>query len=92
MRIPRTSRYKAIMKTFAERLRKAREDNGFKSAQQFAGVLGLEPHAYRKYERGHSEPNFEVLVRICEVLKVTPNYLLPMAKGNEDSRAHIRAA
>jgi transcriptional regulator with XRE-family HTH domain len=67
------------MKTFGSRLKAAREQAGFKSAQQFAGVLGLEPHAYRKYERGQSEPNFDVLTRICELLQVTPNHLLPVA-------------
>lgn len=72
-----TSRYKQIMKTFAARLKAAREKAGFASAQQFAGAIGVEPHTYRKYERGQSEPNFETLARICEVLDVTPNHLLP---------------
>jgi len=76
---PGTSRYKAIMKTFAERLRTAREDAGYKSAAALAGVLGMEEATYRKYERGHSEPNYETLVRICELLDITPNHLLPMA-------------
>ena len=70
-------RYSQIMKTFSTRLQRAREKAGYASAQQFAGVLGLEPHTYRKYERGQSEPNFEVLVRICELLDITPNHLLP---------------
>lgn len=69
------------MKTFAERLRKAREAGGYKSAAAFAGVLSLEEATYRKYERGASEPNYDTLVRICELLDVTPNHLLPMAKG-----------
>lgn len=76
-----TSRHVAIMKTFGTRLRKAREEAGFESAQQFAGVLGVEPHRYRKYERGEAEPNFEVLTRLCELLSVTPNHLLPAAAG-----------
>lgn len=74
-----TQRYVAIMKTFSSQLRKARAAAGFKSAQQFAGTLGMEPHAYRKYERGESEPNYETLTRICELLKITPNDLLPLA-------------
>lgn len=64
------------MKTFAERLKAAREKH-YESAQQFAQVLGMEPHAYRKYERGQSEPNFETLTRICELLELTANDLLP---------------
>lgn len=76
------SRYKQIMKTFGDRLKIARTEAGYESAQKFAGVLGLEPHTYRKYERGQSEPNYETLTRICELLSVTPNHLLPVAAKN----------
>ena len=80
--IPRmtTSRHDQIMKTFAKRLKAARERAGFKSAQRFAGQLGMEPHSYRKYERGTAEPNFERLVQICEVLEIETSYLLPISK------------
>jgi len=67
------------MRTFGQRLKEARENAGYKSAQQFAGVLDLEPHTYRKYERGQAEPNFDTLTRMCELLGVTPNHLLPLA-------------
>jgi transcriptional regulator with XRE-family HTH domain len=82
---PRSTRHKAIMKTFAQRLKSAREEAGFESAQGFAGVLGLEPHTYRKYERAQSEPTLETLVRICELLNVDANYLLP-ATSRKQSR------
>lgn len=65
------------MRTFATRLRAARKAAGFSSAQRFAGVLGMEPPTYRKYERGQSEPNFEVLMRICDLLNVDAGHLLP---------------
>lgn len=68
------------MRTFSQRLKKAREAAGYVSAQSFAGVLGLEPHAYRKYERGQSKPTLETLVRICELLEIDANYLLPAAQ------------
>ncbi len=84
--------HKQIMKTFSARLRSAREEAGFKSAQQFAGVLGLEPHAYRKYERGQSEPNFETLTRICEILNITPNHLLPLAAAGRQERGNSQTA
>ena len=71
------TRYEKILKVFAKELRKARLRAGFRSAQGFAEKIGLEPHTYRKYERGNTHPNFEVLVRICENLGVTPNDLLP---------------
>ena len=66
------------MKTFGKRLKAARASAGFKSAQKFAHSMGLEPHSYRKYERGQAEPNFETLMRICELLKVETSYLLPV--------------
>ena len=67
---------------FGERLRTAREEAGFKSAAQFARVLGIEEHAYRKYERGQAECTFETLSRICDLLGITPNYLFPHAGKN----------
>lgn len=66
------------MKTFSQRLKQARETAGYESAQRFAGVLNVEPHAYRMYERGQREPPFETLVRICELLNVDANFLLPL--------------
>jgi transcriptional regulator with XRE-family HTH domain len=81
------SRYKAIMKTFGTRLKQARSNAGYRSAQQFAGVLALEAHTYRKYERGQAEPNYETLTRICALLDVTPNDLLPLAAKGKLGRA-----
>ena len=86
-KLPKTSRYRAIMKTFAERLRKAREDAGYKSAASLAGVLGIEEATYRKYERGQSEPTFDTIVRVCEVLEITPNHLFPMVKGKTGKKS-----
>ena len=82
-----TSRHSKIMKTFSRRLKEARERASYDSAAKFAAVLGMEPHTYRKYERGQSEPNLETLTRICELLEVTPNYLLPMAAGEARGKA-----
>ena len=79
------TRYAQIMRTFAARLRTAREAAGYVSAQRFAALLGVEPHTYRKYERGDSEPNFDVLLRICELLDVEASYLLPVKKGGSSS-------
>ena len=64
---------------FAKRLQSFRLRAGFKSAELFAKAIGLEPHTYRKYERGDSMPNLDILTRICTNLRVTPNDLLPEA-------------
>lgn len=84
------------MKIFAKRLREARERK-YPSAQSFAAVLGQEPHTYRHWERGDTEPDFESLTRICELLGVTPNDLLPhaaqvRASGSLDGDASANAA
>lgn len=70
------ARHDRIRKEFASRLARARVAAGYDSAQRFAGTLGLEPHTYRRYERGEAEPNFDVLLRICELLNTTPNDLI----------------
>lgn len=79
---PRSQLAVQVLKMFGKQLRKARERAGYKSAQRFAGVLGQAPHTYRHWERGDTEPDFEQLTRICELLKISPNDLLPMAAGN----------
>lgn len=80
------------MKTFAARLKHARETAGIDSAEQFAHRLNMGPHAYRKYERGESEPNFETLTRICELLNVTPNDLLPHAAPPRRKTGQVRTS
>lgn len=75
------------MKTFAKRLKAARTRAGYKSAQKFAGVLGVEPHSYRKYERGTAEPRFEVLVRMCELLDIETSELLPRSIAGKGSNS-----
>jgi transcriptional regulator with XRE-family HTH domain len=67
---------------FGKLLKKHRERK-YPSGQQFAFALGVEPHTYRKWERGGSAPDYEVLTRICELLEITPNDLLPLAANKE---------
>jgi transcriptional regulator with XRE-family HTH domain len=74
-----TSHHVRVLRVFGHRLRSARERAGFKSAQQFANRLGLEPGTYRCYERGQAEPNLVTLVRICAELPITIDHLLPPA-------------
>jgi transcriptional regulator with XRE-family HTH domain len=93
MAIALTSRYRRILRVFGKRLREARIKAGYKSAQQFAYALGIEPATYRFYERGQSQPNFEVLTRICELLEVGPQDLLPEADhARRPSASHASLA
>ena len=77
--------------TFGKVLRKARTLK-YRSAEQFAHKLGVEPHTYRKWERGETEPNLETLTRICEDLDITPNDLLPAAAERPFRRAISKAS
>ena len=68
-----------VRTVFGLQLQHARQRAGFKSAEQFAHKLGMEPAAYRKYERGEASPTLETIVLICQELGCTPNFLLPAA-------------
>lgn len=68
-----------VMKTFCDRLKAAREAAGYPEAEDFANALGITGARYRQWERGNARPNFTLLTRICQLLDVDPNYLLPFA-------------
>ncbi len=61
---------------FAQRLRAIRIPRGFKTARSFARALGIDENRYTRYERAEVEPDLQLLMRICELLKATPNDLL----------------
>ena len=69
-----------VKKAFAERLRSAREAAGYKTMADFADAMGVEPPTYRYWERGQSLPDLPQLTRICQLLDVEPNDLLPLGK------------
>jgi transcriptional regulator with XRE-family HTH domain len=67
-----------VKKALGRRLKKARELH-YANAALFARALGVEDHTYRSWEAGKHMPNVAVLTRICQLLKVEPNDLLPLA-------------
>jgi transcriptional regulator with XRE-family HTH domain len=85
--------YKNIMQTFGLRLKEARMAAGFRSAQEAALRLGIEPHTYRMYERGDREADYQALIRICSLFGVTANDLLPVpASRNHSIKSDSRTA
>ncbi|MFA5952290.1 MAG: helix-turn-helix transcriptional regulator [Hyphomicrobium sp.] len=66
--------------TFGQKLKESRELAGYEHAADFAKVLGIEENRYRHYERGSAEPGFEMLCKMCQMLEVEPNDLLPHGK------------
>ena len=67
-----------VMKAFSSRLRKARASAGYEHAKVFAEALGVEPARYRHWERGTAQPDLTTLTRICRLLGVEANDLLPL--------------
>lgn len=75
------------MTTFAERLKEARIRAGYAHAKDFADALGVEAPTYRYWERGQAQPDITTLSRICLILNVEPNDLLPLARRRGDRSA-----
>jgi transcriptional regulator with XRE-family HTH domain len=59
-------------------LKAAREAAGFGTAELFAFAFGVEPATYRHWERGTHEPDLTTLQRLCLILRVSVNDLLPV--------------
>jgi transcriptional regulator with XRE-family HTH domain len=85
------------MKTFGVRLReRARELELADST--VAARAGVSQQRYAAYVLGKHRPDFETLLRICEALHTTPNYVLGISKADviedEDSllKAKVNAA
>ncbi len=56
---------------------------------ELARRLGVDPSRLGKYIRDVHEPDLVTLLRICEVLGLTPNELL-LSQGNESSDERSR--
>jgi ribosome-binding protein aMBF1 (putative translation factor) len=68
-----------VKRAFAKRLRQARLDAGYKTATSFANALKVQSARYRYWERGAAMPDLGTMTRICLLLDVEPNELLPLA-------------
>lgn len=60
---------------FPKRLRAQRNANGL-TQDDLAQMLGTSRIVIAKWERGTSEPNLTAIVRLCNLLDVTADYLL----------------
>ena len=64
---------------FHEKIKELRKEKGV-TGEFVANAVGLSESAYRNYERGVREPNFETLSKLADFYDVTTDYLL----GRED--------
>lgn len=61
---------------FQENLKMYREQAGYSSAKDFANLLGVPYTTYLGYESKGVEPKYELLIKMADILNVTPNTLL----------------
>jgi transcriptional regulator with XRE-family HTH domain len=59
---------------FRERLRSARDAKGL-TGEALGAQLGVSKQTISHWEAGRYEPNVEQIRGLCNVLKITPNYL-----------------
>lgn len=64
------------METLAARIKFARQDCGM-SASQFARKVGVSPTCVFNWEAGNTQPKSENIRKICSVLQVHQDFLLP---------------
>jgi DNA-binding XRE family transcriptional regulator len=64
------------MKEFGGRMTAVRTIAGYNSAESFAKLVGVDPHTYRRYERGEVEPKFEFLVDFSRATRCSLHWLL----------------
>jgi transcriptional regulator with XRE-family HTH domain len=72
---------------WAIRLERAREAAGFRHAIDFARHMGLSQQRYALYEAGKREPDYQLLVEVCQALQISPNYILTGSDSASGQRA-----
>lgn len=65
--------------SFAENLRKYRKSAGY-SSKELADTLKIKYTTYLNYENADAEPRYETLMKIADILNVSPDELLGYAK------------
>lgn len=71
------------------RIRNARESKNL-TQEQLAEMTGLSNNYISNIERNRSIPSLETLVKICNVLEVTPDFLLVNSVFTYSSREYIK--
>lgn len=73
-----------VKRDFAKRLKQARLEAGYEHANQFAQAMGEEEHTYRAWERGQYLPDIPKMARLCQLLNLEPNELVPLAVAKKN--------
>lgn len=62
------------MKIFGKRLREVRKSKKL-TQQEIAELLGVKQNTYSDWENGKTEPSFENLIKLADLLEVTLDWL-----------------
>jgi transcriptional regulator with XRE-family HTH domain len=73
----------AVREHFARRLKELRIPRGFPTARSLSRALGIDENRYTRYERAEVEPDLSLLLKICGLLRASPNDLLLTPSGRE---------
>ena len=63
-----------FMTIFLKRLKKLRKNKGLKQ-QELAEILGIKRNTYSDWENGKTEPSFENLIKLVDLLEVSIDWL-----------------
>jgi transcriptional regulator with XRE-family HTH domain len=77
----------AVREHFAKRLKELRIPRGFPTARSLSRALGIDENRYTRYERAEVEPDLSLLLKICGLLRASPNDLLIPTGFDEAQRS-----
>lgn len=79
------------MGDFSDRLRKLRESRRpLKSMTVTSQLMGLNPDALRRYERGEAEPTMSSLEKIADYYHVSVDYLVRGKDSEFIEKTHVK--
>lgn len=70
---------------FADRLKKLRIDRNL-TQTRMAELLGVNPRAYNRWERGGITPHFDTIIKIADILQVTLDELSGRREATTEPR------
>jgi transcriptional regulator with XRE-family HTH domain len=79
----------AVREHFAKRLKELRIPRGFPTARSLSRALGIDENRYTRYERAEVEPDLSLLLKICGLLRASPNDLLIPSGFDDPHRPYI---
>ena len=77
------------MSEFANRLQSLRKKANL-SQEDLAEHLNISRQAVSKWELGQSTPDIDTCLKLCEVLKITPNQLFSGSNNAEENSSKIK--